>query len=223
MTELIIKSMPEGKTKGTGAIRDAMLCYIKLQQGDFKYQSTTEKEYVLDVVVDKATAKAWKKSFPKNGYQEIETEEFASKYKVHPPLPDEDEQYVIKVKAKTAMSADGAGLKKGDPIPYEWGSRPKLYVPVEGSDDVKDVTMDMLAANGSTGSVSFDITQNDFGTFPLLTGVLVTGLIPYESNSGGSPFGHVVNKADGSGVAQQVAAVADDREPPAEEGDPDPF
>ena len=223
MTELIIKQEPEGKAKGNGVIRDVMLCYVKLQEGSYKYQSTTEKEYILDVVVDKATAKAWKKAFPKNGFQEVETVDFASKYKVHPPLPNEDEQFIIKVKAKAQMSADGGGLKKGDLIPYEWGSRPKLYVPVEGEEnEVEDVTMSILAGNGSKGSVSFDIVQNDFGTFPQLTGVLVNTLIKYEVQSG-SPFGHVANKADGSGEAMQKAQVVDEREPPEGEGEDNPF
>ena len=225
MTELIIKQEPEGKAKGNGVIRDAMLCYVKLQEGSYKYQSTTEKEYILDVVVNKETAKAWKKAFPKNGFLEVETVDFATKYKVHPPLPDEDEQFIIKVKAKAQMSADGGGLKKGDLIPYEWGSRPKLYIPVEGEEnEVEDVTMSVLAGNGSKGSVSFDIVQNDFGTFPQLTGVLVAELIPYEAKTSASPFGHVAKKHEGSGETQQKAQVPDNREPTGDPEDADnPF
>lgn len=223
MSEFLIKKEVEGKAKGSGVIRDAMFCYVKMQQGDYKFQSTSEKEYVVDVIVDKATARAWKKAFSKNGFQEIETADFASKYKCHPPLEGEDDQYVIKAKSKVALGADVGGLSKGDDVPYSWGSRPKVYVPVENSDDVEDITMTTLVGNGSKGSISFDIVKNDFGTFPQLTGILVTDLVEYESKAGSSPFGHVSNKADGSGEAQQKAQVVDDREPPEGEGEDKPF
>lgn len=201
-----------------GYVRGATLCYIKLQEGALKYGSKTEKEYVLDAVVDKATAKAWKKMFSKNTPKEVDTVEFESKYKITPPFPNEDEQYIIKFKAKAQFTKDlevqGESYTSGDLIPYEWTTRPKLFV--KGSEGVKDVTMTVLAANGSVGDVAFNISSNDFGTFPKLTGVLVTDLIEYESQGGGanaSPFGEIEGGLNaGNGETMQKATPATEPE-----------
>lgn len=227
MSKFEIINNEEGQpTKGY--VRGATLCYIKLQDGALKYGSKTEKEYVLVAVVDKATAKAWKKMFSKNTPKEVDTEEFEAKYKIAPPFPDEDEQYVIKFKAKAQftkeMSVNGPdGVvvhEEGSLIPYEWNTRPKLFV--KGSEGVKDVTMTILAANGSVGDVAFNINSNDFGTFPKLTGVLVTDLIEYESQGGGanaSPFGEIEGGLNaGDGNMKQVATPQEDSE---EAGDND--
>ena len=183
-----------------GMITNATFAYIKLQEGAKKYQSE-DKEYCLDIIVDKATAKAFKKAYPKNGYKEIDTGDFEGIFKFAAPYPDEDEQFVIKLKVGVSLSADipSQGLSKGDPIPYDWSTRPKLFVPVEGG--VKDVTMTTLAANGSKGDVAFNVRNTTYGNFPQLTGVLVKELIEYEAQGSGSVFGSVVggfNQGDGN-------------------------
>ena len=192
-----------------GSIEDVVFCYIKLQEGDTKYQSS-EKEYSLDAVVDKATAKSFKKAFPKNGYKEIDTAEFKDKFKIEPPYPDAEEQFVIKFRVDVGLKSDveSQNLRKGDPVPYAWGTRPKLFVPVEGG--VEDQTMSVLAANGSKGTVAFNITSNTFGTFPKMTGIMVTDLIAYEQSGGSaSPFGDIVGGyKEGNGDTQQKASEA---------------
>jgi hypothetical protein len=214
----------ETNGKQKGKIVDAVFCYIKLQEGGLKYQSKTEREYTLDCIVDKATAKAFKKAFPKNSVKEIDTPEFEAKFKIAPPFPKEDEQYVIKVKAKAQLSADAvsAGLSKGEDIPYEWTTRPKVFVPVDGG--VSDVTMDVLVANGSRGDVAFNITSNDFGTFPQLTGILVKDLIEYQSEGGSSSdFGEVVGGLKpGNGETKQKADAGVNKEEDASEANPPP-
>lgn len=225
MSEFVIEQAADGKKRGKGKITGATLCYVKLQEGAFKYGSKTEKEYTVDVVVDKATAKAFKKTFAKNGIREIDTPEFEAKYKCAPPFPDADEQFVLKLKSKTAMSKDGGGLNAGDPIPYEWNTRPKLFVRAEGG--VKDVTMTTLAANGSKGVVGFAILDNgEFGQSPQLTGVLVEELIEYEGNAGGasSDFGEVVGGLNpGSGETQQKASAGQVEDSDEEENSDIPF
>ena len=211
MTNLTIETVNK---KTTGKIEDVVFAYIKLQEGSYKYQSKTEKEYTVDVVVNKATAKEFKKQFPKNLPKEFDNEEFKTKFKIDPVYPDQEEQYTIKFKAAAQLKSDylKGGLKEGDAIPYEWPSRPKLFVPVEGG--VQDVTMTVLAANGSRGTVAFNVTSNDFGTFPQLTGVLVTDLIEYEGAGGASSaFGAVVGgyNADTS-RAQQAASAGQSTE-----------
>ena len=191
------------KTKAM--IKDAIFCYVKMQSGDFKYQSTTEKEFSVNCIVDKKTAKAFKKEFPKNGYKEVDTTEFEQKFKIAAPFMDEDEQYIIKLKANATMKAnvESAGVQSGDDVPYAWTSRPKVFVPFESG--VKDVTMEKLISNGSKGDAAIAIIQNDFGIFPQLSGVLVSDLIEYTKADAGSDFGEIVGGLNpGDGNPEQV-------------------
>ena len=190
--------------KTTGKIEDVVFAYVKLQSGSTKYQSK-DIEYTVDVVVDKATAKEFKKAYPKNSVKDFENAEFTEKFKIEPPFPSQDEQFVIKLKAAAQLkaAAPAANLEAGDMIPYEWNSRPKVFVPVEGG--VEDITLNVLVANGSKGDVAFTVNSNDFGTFPQLTGILVKDLIEYEAAGGSSSaFGTVVGgyKSDTSNVKQ---------------------
>ena len=190
--------------KTTGKIEDVVFAYVKLQSGSTKYQSK-DIEYTVDVVVDKATAKEFKKAYPKNSVKDFENAEFTEKFKIDPPFPSQDEQFVIKLKAAAQLkaAAPAANLEAGDMIPYEWNSRPKVFVPVEGG--VEDITLTVLVANGSKGDVAFTVNSNDFGTFPQLTGILVKDLIEYEAAGGSSSaFGTVVGgyKSDTSNVKQ---------------------
>lgn len=194
----------ESGKKVTGKIEDVVFCYTKLQSGSLKYQSK-DLEYTVDVVVDKATAKQFKKDYPKNSVKDFDNAEFKEKFKIDPPFPSQDEQFVIKIKAAAQLKSDvaAANLKAGDMIPYEWNSRPKVFVPTEGG--VKDITLTVLVANGSKGDVAFSVNTNDFGTFPQLTGILVKELIEYEAQDGNtSAFGTVVGgyKSDTSNVKQ---------------------
>ena len=195
MTIGFTHTAPKGKKKGEGRITGATLVYIKIKDGDLKYQSQ-DKEYSVDAVVDKATAKAFKKEFPKNGFKEIDTADFKEKYKIDPPLPNEDEQYVIKLATNVTAAVDIKNaqqqvvLKKGAVIPFDWASRPKIYEQLD--EGVAEITFDpeRIPANGSVGDIAFASSTNDFGTFPKLSGLLVTSLIPYEGKSG-SMFGDV--------------------------------
>ena len=194
----------ESGKKVTGKIEDVVFAYVKLQSGSTKYQSK-DLEYTVDVVVDKATAKQFKKEYPKNSVKDFDNEDFKAKFKIDPPFPTQDEQFVIKLKAAAQLKADApaANLVAGDLIPYEWNSRPKVFVPVEGG--VEDVTLNVLVANGSKGDVAFSVNTNDFGTFPQLTGILVKDLVEYEAQGGNtSAFGTVVGgyKSDTSNVKQ---------------------
>jgi hypothetical protein len=194
------------KTKGK--LLDVTFAYVKLQSGSYKYQSTTELEYCVDCIVNKETAKAYKKAFPKNGYKEIDTSEFEAQYKIKPPFPDQDEQFIIKVKANANLRTDipSAGLVYGDLVPYTWKTRPKVYLPVDGG--VKDITMTTLVSNGSKGDVALSIRENSFGTFPQLTGILVKDLIEYVKEGSGSDFGNVVGGYNpGDGNPQQVPTI----------------
>ena len=221
MSKLVVETVNK---KTTGKIQDVVFLYVKLQSGATKYQSK-EIEYTVDLAVDKATSKEFKKAYPKNSCKEFDNAEFVEKFKIDPPFPAQDEQFVIKIKASAHLKADApaANLKAGDLIPYEWNSRPKVFVPADGG--VEDITLSVLVANGSKGDVAFTVNSNDFGTFPQLTGILVKELIEYEATGGAStPFGTVVGgyKADTSKV-EQVAAPAAQEEEIQEDDESFPF
>ena len=206
MSELIIND-------DKGRVNDVVFGYVKLQSGAYKYQSK-ELEYTVDCIVDKTTAKAFKKEFPKNSYKEFDTNDFEGIYKIKPPF-DAEEQFVIKLKANAQVKVDidSAGLKAGDLVPYEWNTRPKAFVPVDNG--VKDITMTTLISNGSKGDVSFRIMENSYGKFPQLTGILVTDLIEYIQEGSGSDFGNVVggyNRGDGN--PQQIPTENKEEETP---------
>ena len=207
MTTLELNKNAKGELDN-GFIRGATFCYTKMQEGSLKYQSKTEKEYSVEVIVGKKTAKEFKKAFPKNGYKEIESSEFEDKFRIPAPFEGQEDQYIIKMKADCQLGHDAkkSGLKAGDAIPYDWSSRPKVFVPVEGG--VDDITMTTLVANGSKGDVSFYIKHNDYGTFPAFTGMLVTDLIEYHKSDGNnSAFGTVVGgfNSDTSQVEQKAS------------------
>jgi len=159
-------------------INDVVFCYTKLAQADFKYQSKTEKEWSVDCVVDKATAKKWNKEFPKQKAKEIDSDDFEKIFKISPPYAG-DEQYVIKLK-KNAQYFKGEEMH---PTPDAY--RPRVFVP--GSDGkLQDVTKDILVANGSKGVVSFDTVENSFGRFAQLKAIRVDELIEYKKEGGAS-------------------------------------
>lgn len=229
MSKLVIGEK-DSKGNQIGIIEGVSFAYVKLQDGAYKYNSKTEKEYVVDCIVDKATAKAFKKAFPKNSCKEIDTVDFESKYKFEAPY-DGDEQYVVKLKADANLKApvsysvDGeqVTLQEGDTIPYEWTSRPKVYLPEEGG--VKDATMTTLVANGSKGVVSFKIRTNDYGTFPQLIGIRVDDLVEYEGGGGNvSPFGEIIGGLNKPTEPKQKATSTKEPEVHEEDdSDDDPF
>lgn len=162
-------------------IENVTFFYTKIQQPAKKYQSE-DTEYSVDCAVDKATAKKWNKEFPKQKAKEFDNDEFLEKYKVEEvPFPDQDEQYIIKLKKNA--------VKDGRETPEKY--RPKVLVP-SGAGNL-DVTATKLVGNGSTGKVSYNINENSFGAFAQLSAILVTNLIEYKQLGGaGSEFGAVV-------------------------------
>lgn len=151
----------------------AVFAYAKIQEPAFKYQSTTEKEFSIDLIVDKATAKAFGKQFPKQKGKTVDNDDFEEIYKMPPPFPDQDEQYVLKLKRP-------AQYKDGKPLPESYW--PKVMQKKNG----KAVTLprEVLVGNGSTGKVSYDVNENDYGTFAKLKNVLVEDLKEYKKSGG---------------------------------------
>ena len=151
-----------------------VFAYAKIQEPAFKYQSTTEKEFSIDIIVDKATAKAFGKQFPKQKGKTVDNDDFEEIYKMPPPFPDQDEQYVLKLKRP-------AQYKDGKPLPESYW--PKVMQKKGGK--AVQVPREVLVGNGSVGKVSYDVNENDFGTFAKLKNILVEDLKEYKKSGGG--------------------------------------
>lgn len=173
-----------------GRIEDATLLYVRLQDGELALNSETDINLTVQVAVTEDTAKNWKATFPKNGFREVPNETFARTYKTDPPYPGESMQHVLRLKSRGTYQQDDLEreIKAGDIIPYDNPTRPKLYEVRDGKP--VDVTMDIQPANGSRGTVAFRTSSNKYGTFPILSGVLVTELIESQRQTNiASDFG----------------------------------
>lgn len=157
-----------------------VFAYAKIQEPSLKYQSTTEKEFSIDIIVDKATAKAFGKQFSKQKGKVVDNDEFEEIYKMPPPFSDQDEQYVLKLKRP-------AQYKDGKPLPESYW--PKVMQKKGGK--AVQIPREVLVGNGSTGKVSYDVNENDFGTFAKLKNILVEDLKEYKKSggSGADDFG----------------------------------
>lgn len=157
-----------------------VFAYAKIQEPAFKYQSTTEKEFSIDIIVDKETAKAFGKQFPKQKGKRVDNDDFEEIYKMPPPFPDQDEQYVLKLKRP-------AQYKDGKPLPESYW--PKVMQKKGGK--AVQIPREVLVGNGSVGKVSYDVNENDFGTFAKLKNILVEDLKEYKKTggSGADDFG----------------------------------
>lgn len=173
-----------------GRVEDGTLLYVNLQEGELAFGSDTERNLSVQVAVTKDTAENWKSVFPKNGCREVPNDQFTKSYKTEPPYPEEDVQHVLKLKSKAAFQQDNPerDQRAGELVPYDSPSRPKLYEIKDGKP--VDVTMDTQPGNGSKGTVAFRATNNQYGTFPVLSGVLVTELVEQQQAGGvASDFG----------------------------------
>jgi len=194
-----------------GYIRDVVFLYTQVQTAVINHSDAAKKEYKTDIVVDEDTADAWEKAFPKNSYKKIKTSEFKDKYKIDPPNPEDKNHFVISVKANALLKGDCNEFKKGDLVPYGFKGRPKIFVP--DGEGVKDITMDVLVANGSKGDLSFAISVVDKGafpgTYPYLSNMLVKELIEYKRGESSCDFGKVTNVARYEEKPKSANTVAD--------------
>ena len=155
-------------------MNNATILYCKVQQPTLCFESVDRKEYTVDVCVTKEQAKAWSKKYPKQKHKEFDNADFTKIFKIDPPHPEQDEQFVIKFKKKADYIKDGVLTQ----IPDVY--KPRVFV--KGSDGkLEDITATKLVSNGSKGVVQFDETTNKFGTFAQLKAIRVDHLIEYKS------------------------------------------
>lgn len=185
---LVEKNAKEELVKGR--IEEGTLLYVMMQDGEYAYGSDTDRNFSVQVAVTEETAKNWKATFPENGCRTVPTDSFSKTYKTDPPYPEEENQHVLKIKSRATYREDepDRDIRAGDIVPYDNKHRPKLYEVVDGKP--VDVTKNVQPANGSRGVVAFRATNNKFGSFPVLSGVLVTDLLEEEEQANiASDFG----------------------------------
>lgn len=161
-------------------LNNVTFCYMKLQNPVAKYQST-DKEFTVDCVINKAEAKQWSKTYSKQKPKVIDNEEFEGIFKIKPPFPEQEEQYIVKLKRP-------AQYKDGKALPEEY--HPKVLVK-QANGKLKNVAKTVLVANGSVGCVEFEEISNDYGVFAKLRNVRVDSLIEYKSAATSSELGDI--------------------------------
>ena len=192
----------------SGKLVGVTLAYIKVNKPAEEHKG--KRKYEAVAVVDEDLADEFKEKFSQSSVRTTKTADFEKAYGIPPIHPDAKKQYAITIRSNSRMSADTADgkVRKGDIVPYEWNSRPKVFVPTEGG--VIDITMAAYGvANGSVGDIAFKAETYDGAGYGTLTGVLVTNLIKWELD-GGAAFGDVVGQEGTAPVQQQE----DDSTPP---------
>lgn len=155
-------------------IPNVTILYCKVQQPTFCFESTDRKEFSSDFCVSKEQGKAWSKKYTKQKSKQFDNDEFTKIFKIDPPFPDQDEQYVIKIKKKADYVKDGVITQIPDAF------KPRVFI--KGEDGkLEDITATKLISNGSVGTVQFEETTNKFGTFPQLKAIRVDKLIEYQA------------------------------------------
>jgi hypothetical protein len=180
--------MPIKKLTGT-------LLYIQVQKPVACFEKSKGSEWKASICVDEDTADAWAEDYPKQSATVIKTSEFEAKYKVPAPYPDAKKQYVITLRKNTKLG-------NGNDVPDLY--KPKVMVP-DGS-SYKDVTQEVLPANGSKGSLSVDVWEMDKGNVARLKNILVTEMIEYEGSSGAE---YTPGDEFGSGASAKAPAKAE--------------
>lgn len=166
----------------TQTIEGVKFYYTKIKSPAFKYQSQTEKEFVVDVQVDKATAKAWNKAFPKSKSKEMDYEDFVEKFGAENAVGDE-EQYFIKLKKPANYKDKETGELKEIPDQY----RPRVFIDDENG-ELEDITFTTLVGNGSVGTIQYEVMENSFGTFAKLLALKVDELVVVEQGDSAGKF-----------------------------------
>lgn len=152
------------KQDNVKVLKNVPVAFAKIAEPGKKYKSE-DLEYVIDCIVDKATAKAWNKEFPKQKAKEFEVAEFEEKFKMESPFGEDDEVFVIKLKK--------AATKDGEVFDEKY--RPKVFLDTL-EDGVKirtEITVSRLISNGTIADVSYRTTDNDFGHFAQLQNIRI--------------------------------------------------
>lgn len=154
-----------------------VFCFAKVTEPALKYESDTEKEFSIQVVVDEDTFDTFGETYGKQKGKAIKTGDFEGIFKIKPPYPSNKKQFVLKL----AKGATYKSKENGSLVNVEKKYWPKIRVLEDGN--VVALEEGVLIANGSKGQVSFEENTNSYGIFAKLKNVLVEELIDYKKSS----------------------------------------
>lgn len=174
-------------------LKNVTFAYVKIQKPVQKYETEGKEnmEWTVDCVIDEKAAKAWNKQFKKQKAKTFDNDEFKDTFKIDPPFPDQDEQFVVKVKKNTHYK----DKESGDTVPFPDKFKAKVYENVGTIEKPKllDVTKTKLISNGSEGVVLYDIVENPkYGTFAKLKAIRIDNLIEYVAGDNMDELGELV-------------------------------
>lgn len=159
-------------TQNLVKIENVYFYYVKIAepQKDVFDPEGLKKKFSVNIAVDKATAKEFKKLKLNKTVKEIDEATFLKQYKAIPDAlkNDEDEYFIISFSAN-ATYADG------NPTP-EW-TWPKTYLTVNGKPVDSTKT---LVGNGSFGDIRISTREGKTGINTALHSILVKDLVEYE-------------------------------------------
>lgn len=199
-----IKQVKDAKGNTTSVmIKEGVLMYTKMteerkgpvyEERKLPKEKQTRWEYSVDVVVDEDTADQFDELFPKQSAKKFLKKAFMEQYKIEsdadfPEALDSKAKkfFVIKLRQGTHYEEKDKATKKktGRWLPFSNEIRPRC-VEVVGDKKV-DITLTKEVGNGSIGTVIAKVTTSDlYGNSAKLRGILVTNLLEYSSNGGGS-------------------------------------
>ena len=174
-------------------IENATIYYAKLKTPVDNFAKDGGKEFTVDLLVDKATAKAWNKEFPKQKAKEFDKDELLDALSIDSAPYEADEYFKIRMKKKANYKDSETGELVNIPEQY----CPKVFLADEDG-MLEDVTQTRLIGNGSVGAVQYDVNSNDYGKFAQLKGIRVDDLVVVEAKQGSdySALGNVKTTAD---------------------------
>lgn len=138
-------------------------------------------EYTVQLVVSEKVAKAFKRKFKKQAPREVPTSEFTEIFKCEVPFPDQEDQYIIKMKQATEYLDKKTNKKV--PITERMRIRALLNTGRKNSSGkpiLEDITDEKLIGNGSVGVIMFREASNKFGTFAQPQAIRVDELVEYS-------------------------------------------
>lgn len=154
-------------------IENCYFYYARIAEPGLKYQTTDQYTYSVDCCVSKTQAKEWNKIFAKQKTKSFDNEEFERIFKTPPPFPEQDEQFIIKLK-KEAQYID---KETGDIVLISQSNRPRVY------DSEKNDITQTLIGNGSSGGAAYEEFSNNYGNFARLKAIRVDNLVTYEKKA----------------------------------------
>jgi hypothetical protein len=202
-------SLEISKDGKEGVLKDVVLGYVSMQRPARTQKEGEAQKYAAEAFLSTETQKEFKKMFPKTSLRMIPNEEVKERFKIDPPFPEQSVQYVVSIRQGATIKKDNPekGVRKGDLVPHDWPSRPKVYEP--NGDVAVDITHTKGVGVGSKGNVSFAIRTDDYGNNPDLKGVLVTELKEYSSKPKTDILGMPIartERSEGSNESQSQPA-----------------